>query len=126
MPEFLKRFDVVGFGEVMLRLSPIGKERISQGEVFEKKVGGSELNVVSGVSLLGMRSALITKLPKSGIGQFAKNKIRSYGVNDAYVLADGRKDARLGIYYYEGGAYPRKFHYQSPPEPLRSRLTAAD
>ncbi|MDK2879148.1 MAG: hypothetical protein PWR06_1864, partial [Thermoanaerobacteraceae bacterium] len=28
-----KEFDVVGFGEVMLRLSPPNKERISQGEV---------------------------------------------------------------------------------------------
>ena len=43
-------FSVLGLGEVMLRLSPEGKERISQCETFEKRVGGSELNVVSGIS----------------------------------------------------------------------------
>ena len=30
-------FRVLGIGEVMLRLSPVGKERISHSETFEKK-----------------------------------------------------------------------------------------
>ena len=38
-----KEFDVLSFGEVMLRLSPPGKERISQGEEFEKKQGALSL-----------------------------------------------------------------------------------
>ena len=42
-----KEFDALGLGEVMLRLSPMGNERIGQGDVFEKRAGGSELNVVS-------------------------------------------------------------------------------
>ena len=40
-------FDLIGLGEVMLRLSPPNKEKISQSETFEKNAGGSELNVVS-------------------------------------------------------------------------------
>ena len=40
-----KEFDVVGFGEIMLRLSPTGLERLSQCETLEKRPGGSELNV---------------------------------------------------------------------------------
>ena len=35
-----KDFSVLGIGEVMLRLSPVGKERISYCETFEKKAGG--------------------------------------------------------------------------------------
>ncbi len=31
------KFDLIGMGEVMLRLSPPGKEKISQSETFEKK-----------------------------------------------------------------------------------------
>ena len=53
-------FDIIGMGEVMLRLSPPAKEKISQCETFEKTIGGSELNVVSGASMLGVRSAIIT------------------------------------------------------------------
>lgn len=103
-----KEFDVIGFGEVMLRLSPPNKERISQGELFEKKAGGSELNVVSGISQLGLRTGIVTKLPYNEIGKFVKNKIRYYGVSDDFIINDTSECKRLGLYYYESGAYPRK------------------
>lgn len=102
-----KEFDVLGFGEVMLRLSPMGKERISQSESFEKKAGGAELNVVSGIAQLGMRTGIITKLPSNEIGKFIKNKIRYCGISDDYLSYDESMQKRLGIYYYESGAYPR-------------------
>ncbi len=103
-----KEFDVLGLGEVLLRLSPPNKERILSGETFEKKAGGAELNVVSGVSLLGLRTGIITKLPANEIGKYIKNKIRFTGVSDDYIIYDQRKEARLAIYYYESGAAPRK------------------
>ena len=102
-----KEFKVLGIGEVMLRLSPIGKERISHCETFEKKAGGSELNVVSGISMLGLRTGMITKLPHNEIGKFAKRQIRYSGTSDDYVIYDDSDTKRLGIYYYESGAYPR-------------------
>lgn len=103
-----KEFDLLSLGEILLRLSAPNNERIVRGDVFEKQVGGAELNVVSGVSLLGLRSGIISKIPDSSIGIFAKNKIRFCGVSDDYLVYDKDKDARLGIYYYEKGAYPRK------------------
>ena len=103
-----KEFDLIGLGEVMLRLSPEGKEKISQGETFEKNAGGSELNVVSGAAMLGIRSAIITKLPENKIGHFIRNKIRYGNVSDDYVVYDTSMEKRLGLYYYESGAYPRK------------------
>lgn len=102
-----KAYSVLGIGEVMLRLSPVGKERISYCETFEKRAGGSELNVVSGISMLGLRTGMITKLPRNEIGKFAKHKIRYSGTSDDYVIYDESPDMRLGIYYYESGAYPR-------------------
>ncbi len=102
-----REFDALGIGEVMLRLSPTGKERISYCETFEKMAGGSELNVVSGISMLGLRTGIITKLPKNEIGKFIKHKIRFAGTSDDYILYDDTENKRLGIYYYESGAYPR-------------------
>ncbi len=102
-----KDFDVIGIGEVMLRLSPVGKERISQSETFDKMAGGSELNVVSGISQLGLRTGIITKLPANEIGSFIKNKIRYSGTSDDYITYDTGDSKRLGIYYYESGAFPR-------------------
>ena len=101
-------FDIIGLGEVMLRLSPPNKEKISQSETFEKNAGGSELNVVSGAAMLGARSAIITKVPKNKMGHFIRNKIRYGNVSDDYLIYDYSDDKRLGIYYYESGVYPRK------------------
>lgn len=104
----MKKFDLLSFGEALLRLSPPNSDRMVSGDVFEKRVGGAELNVVSGVSLLGLRTGIISKLPDNAIGTFAKNRIRFAGVSDDYLVYDSDPDARLGVYYYETGAYPRK------------------
>lgn len=103
-----KEYAALGLGEVMMRLSPVGAERIAQGDQFVKHAGGSELNVVSGISRLGLRCGLISKLPANLAGRYIRNHIRSYGVSDDYVLDDADPASRLGIYYYEGGGYPRK------------------
>lgn len=103
-----KEFDLLALGEILLRLSPPNNERIVRGDVFEKQVGGAELNAVSGVSLLGLRSGIISRIPDSSIGVFAKNKIRFCGVSDDYLVYDKDRNARMGVYYYENGAYPRK------------------
>ena len=103
-----KSFDLLSLGEVLLRLSPPSNERLVRGEILQKQVGGAELNVVSGVSLLGLRTGIISKLPSNDIGTYAKNRIRFCGVSDDYLVYDTSPEARLGIYYYENGAYPRK------------------
>ncbi len=109
--DFIKKnaeFDLISLGEVMLRLSPPDKEKISQSEVFEKNCGGSEFNVASGAANLGIRSAIVTKLPKNKIGHFIARRIRYGNVSDDYVVWDNSDSKRLGIYYYESGVYPRK------------------
>lgn len=103
-----KKFDLLTLGEVMLRLSPQGNERISKCKIFENHIGGAELNVACGVSLSGLRTGVITKLPESVLGDFVRNKIRFNGVSDDYLIFDHEKTARLGVYYYEMGAFPRK------------------
>ncbi len=103
-----KAFDLITFGEIMLRLSPSRNERLVRGDSFEKRAGGSELNVASGVSLLGLRTAVLSKLPSHAMGQFIRNRTRFMGVSDDCLIYDDARDARLGVYYYENGAAPRK------------------
>ncbi len=102
------QFDLVSFGEIMLRLSPPRHCRIVDSEVFEKRAGGAELNVVSGVTLLGLRTGIISMLPQNELGTFLKNRIRFTGVSDDFLQYDTSKEARLGTYFYEMGAAPRK------------------
>jgi 2-dehydro-3-deoxygluconokinase len=102
------KFDLLTFGEIMLRLSPPNYERMTRGDVFDKRAGGSELNVACGVALLGLRTGVISRLPQNALGTFIKNRIRFEGVSDDYLIYDEEPQARLGIYYYENGAAPRK------------------
>ena len=103
-----RNFDLLTLGQVLLRLSPPDNERLSRGDTFVKQVGGAELNVAVGASLLGLHTGVISKLPAHDIGSFMKGKIRSFGVSDDFFMYDHSPSARLGIYYYENGAYPRK------------------
>ena len=61
-----------------------------------------------GAALLGLHTGVISKLPAHDIGSFMKGKIRSFGVSDDFFMYDQSSAARVGIYYYENGAYPRK------------------
>ncbi len=101
-------FDLITFGEIMLRLSPPRHARITDGDIFEKRAGGAELNVASGVALLGLRTGILSRLPLNELGTFIKNRIRFVGVSDDFLIYDDSPEARLGLYYYEMGAAPRK------------------
>lgn len=103
-----REFDLLALGEILLRLSPPVNERLTRGDVFQKQAGGAELNVVSGVSLLGLRTGVISKVPANDLGNYIQNRVRFCGVSDDYLVYDKTKDSRLGIYYYEYGAHPRK------------------
>ena len=103
-----REFDLITFGEIMLRLSPPRHERITDSDVFHKQAGGAELNVAGGVALLGLRTGIISRLPHNKLGTYIKNRIRYTGVSDDFLIYDDSPDARLGLYYYEMGAAPRK------------------
>lgn len=105
-----KSYDLLTLGEVLLRLSPTNGERLIRGDVFQKYIGGAELNVASGAGLLGLRTGMITKLPGNDLGIYAKNTMLSSNVHDTFVTYDTEDDARLGIYYYESGTYPKMPH----------------
>ncbi len=103
-----KEFDLLSMGEIMLRLSPPDNERITRGSTFSKQAGGAELNSATGAAMLGLRCGIISKLPANDLGMYIKNNVRLSGVSDDYLVYDSDSDARLGVYYYENGAYPRK------------------
>ena len=114
-----RSFDLLTLGQVLLRLSPPDNDRLSRGDTFVKQVGGAELNVAVGASLLGLRTGVISKLPSHDIGSFMKGKIRSFGVSDDFFMYDDSPSARVGVYFYENGAYPRK------PKVIYDRLNSS-
>lgn len=103
-----KEFGLASSGEIILRLSPVNNEMLVQGTLLEKNVGGAEFNVATGVSSLGIKSTLITKLPKNELGRYAKRIINSNGVDSSFIVDDDSLYKRLALYFYEFGASPRK------------------
>ena len=96
--------NIATFGEIMLRLSPPGKELLFQSPRLEAMFGGGEANVAVSLAILGHRSRWISVVPAGPIGEAALRELRRYGVDVGAVVRGGR---RLGIYFAETGANER-------------------
>jgi 2-dehydro-3-deoxygluconokinase len=91
-------------GEIMLRLSTPGAERIVQAKQFDINYGGGEANVAVSLANYGCEAAFITKLPANLLGDAALDSLREYGVEVSKIVRGGD---RLGIYYLESGVSMR-------------------
>ncbi|MBE3573391.1 MAG: sugar kinase [Moorella humiferrea] len=95
---------VVTFGEIMLRLSTPGYQRIVQADSFDVTYGGGEANVACSLANYGAEAVFVTKVPANPLGQAPVNHLRRYGVDTTHILRGGE---RLGIYFLETGASQR-------------------
>lgn len=95
---------VVCFGEMLLRLSPPGFERLLQSPMFSARFGGSEANVAISLARFGVGSRYVTRLPANAIGDAAVRALRAEGVETAHIVRGGH---RIGIYFVETGAGQR-------------------
>ncbi|WP_062046563.1 sugar kinase [Bacillus sp. JCM 19034] len=91
---------VVTLGEVLMRLSPPGHDRIIGSQSFEAIYGGSEGNVAVALKAFGMQTSLVTKIPDNAIGDAAIHSFQAYGVDTSQIIRGGE---RLGTYYLENG-----------------------
>ena len=98
--------DLVGLGEVMLRLAAPPPLRLDQALSLDVQIGGSEANVLAAVSRLGLRTGLITALPaEHAWGDRTVRELWGHGVDCAGVLR--RPGSRMGLYFLEYGPPPR-------------------
>lgn len=92
---------VVTFGELMLRLSPPGGERLFQSAELRAGFGGCEANVAVGLAHLGVRADYVTRLPDNALGEAALRALAGEGVGTEWTV---RGHERMGIYFIEPGA----------------------
>jgi len=98
-------YDILTFGEAMIRLSPPDHQRLEQATTLDMTVGGAELSVAAGAARLGLKSAWVSRLPRNPLGRMIANKGREFGVDMGRVVwAEGE---RAGLYFVEHGAAPR-------------------
>ena len=92
---------VLTFGELLLRLSPPGEERLLETPVLHTFFGGAEANVAVALRHLGVPSSYITRLPEGPLGDEGLDALLREGVAVDRVLRGG---SRLGLYFVEPGA----------------------
>src|SRR6202521_521361 len=98
-------FEIITFGEAMIRLSPPNFRRLEQASSLDLLVGGAELNTAVGLARLGRKTAWVSRLTDNALGRLIANRAREAGVSTDHVV--WTKDDRVGVYFLEFGAAPR-------------------
>ena len=97
----MKRQKIVTFGELLLRFSKLDHLRLTQGDMFTSKYGGSEANVAVSLAAQGEDVTYITRLPDTPVGHAGAMCLAQLGVDISRVLYGGQ---RIGTYYFEPAA----------------------
>ncbi|MFO8008995.1 MAG: sugar kinase, partial [Candidatus Brocadiia bacterium] len=103
-------WDLLTFGEAMIRLTPPDHMRLEQADALQMTVGGAEWNVAVNVSRLGLSTAWVSRLVDNWSGRFIVQQARTHGVDTGQVVwteFDGVGRVRNGFYHLELGAGPR-------------------
>ena len=104
-----KRYDIIGFGEILLGLN-LSKNvnNVSNAAVIKNQVLGLELDVVAGVSALGLKSGFISCLPRHNIRGQVLDYLRASSIATDFVVLNKYEDAKLGLYFSKEKPFPGK------------------
>ncbi|MDG5488553.1 sugar kinase [Sphingomonas sp. BGYR3] len=91
---------IIGFGELLLRLTPPGKRLIVQSQSLDIEVGGAEANVLAGLAALGHSTAMISRVADNPLGDLAMATLAARGIATDAI---GRTAGRMGLYFLEPG-----------------------
>ncbi len=98
--------DLIGLGEVMLRLAARPPQRLEQASDLDVQIGGTEANVAAACARLGLRTAVISVLPaEHAWGDRTVRELTGHGVDCRGILR--RPGQRMGLYFIEYGMAPR-------------------
>jgi len=103
-------YDLVSFGEAMVRLTSPNYMRLEQARTLEVSVGGAEWNVAVNGARLGLKTAWVSRLVDNWSGHLIENEARQHGVDTSHVVwvkFDGIGNVRNGFYHLEVGVGPR-------------------
>ncbi len=100
-----QQYDLVTFGETMIRLTVTGGRRLENTGSLEITIGGAESNVCVALARLGRRVSWLSALPDNPLGRRISNELRGHGVDTSKVVWSD--NSRAGLYFMEMGARPR-------------------
>lgn len=95
---------VVGFGDFLLRLNPMGYLKFIQAPQWEANFTGAEANVCVSLANMGVKTEFVTKVPDNEISRCAVAALDKFRVGTDFIARGGE---RIGIFYVEKGASQR-------------------
>lgn len=95
---------VLTFGELLLRLSAPGYEKLFQSDSLKATFCGGEANVAVSLANFGVNSCFVTKLPDNDIGHASARSLDYFKVDTSKIIYG---EGRMGLYYLEKGASQR-------------------
>ncbi|HEY5851223.1 MAG TPA: sugar kinase [Lysobacter sp.] len=107
---------IVCFGELLLRLSAPGRERLLQSPALDVHIGGAEANVAVSLARFGHDAAVVSTVADNALGEAAAGELRRHGVDTRHVRT---APGRMGLYFLSHGAMQR------PSEVLYDRADSA-
>ncbi|WHU02090.1 sugar kinase [Sphingomonas sp. NIBR02145] len=91
---------LIGFGEVLTRLATQGRVQLPQAQSLDVHIGGAEANVAAALAALGHRTAMVSALPRGGLGDGAWRALAAAGVD---LTRSFRAPGRQGLYFLSPG-----------------------
>ena len=91
----------LAFGEIMLRLSPPGRELLLQTPRLDVWVAGAEANVATQLARLDHDVGFASRVPDNDLGRGAIATLRGHGVDVRHIQTGGE---RMGLYFVTSGA----------------------
>jgi len=91
----------LAFGEIMLRLSPPGRELLLQTPRLDVWVAGAEANVATQLARLDHDVGFASRVPDNDLGRAAIATLRGHGVDVRHIQTGGE---RMGLYFVTSGA----------------------
>jgi 2-dehydro-3-deoxygluconokinase len=105
-------FDIVSFGETMLRLTAPAGVRLEQAPSLQIHVAGTESNALASLARLGLRTAWLSALPDQPLGHHVERELRGHGIDTSHIVWMA-SPTRMGIFYTEEAPPPlgTQVHY---------------
>jgi len=95
---------IVTFGEVLMRISPLGNKKFIQSNTLEFYFGGTEVNVAISIANFGGKVKHISCISNDFVGDTAISYLRKFGIKTSSIVRSNRP---LGVYFLEVGAVMR-------------------
>ncbi len=95
---------IVTFGEVLMRIAPLGNKKLKQSNQLEYYFGGTEANVAISLAQLGNSTQHVGAVSNDFLGEAVKGYLQQNGVNTSAIQDSSHP---LGVYFMETGAVMR-------------------